>query len=268
MIALVGSGVDKISIVDKETAKEVWSYKLPSGSECNSVAVLPTMDVIFSYKQGVMMVSEKGKTIWDFPVEKGQEAQTLALLPSGKILVGVCASPMRIIELDRKGRLVSEVNYDLGVEKAHSQFRQMTKASNGNYLVPVLSQAKVVEISPKGEKVREISVPPTPFSIKEMPNGNLLVSTIGQLVILDRRTGEKTVTLLKGPIQGTRDTLRFATEAVVLKNGNVVATNWQGYARTKSDAQVIELDAEGRVVYTFRDTSIMKNVSGLFLFQK
>lgn len=268
MIALAGSGVDKIAIIDKATGKQVWSHQLAHGTECNTVAVKPNGDVLFSYKQGVRMINSKGETIWDFPVEKGQEAQTASFLPDGNILVAVCAHPARLIELDAKGRKILEVNYDLGVPgEAHSQFRQVAKAANGNYLIPVISQAKVVEINAKGEKVMGWDVPATPFSIKEIAQGNLLVSTLGQLVEIDRKSGELLAVIAKGAIGDKGDTLRFSTEAVRLPGGRTMLSNWQGYAKNK-DAQLIELDAQGKVVYSFRDTSIMKNISGFYLFKK
>lgn len=104
-IALAGSGVGHVAIVDKATGKAEWRYDLPKGSECNTVSVTKDGAVLLSYKQGVRLVDRATKaTLWDFPVPEGQEAQTARLVDNGKrVLVGVCATPaMRIVELDAK----------------------------------------------------------------------------------------------------------------------------------------------------------------------
>lgn len=270
MIALAGSFVDKIAIIEKASGKQVFAYDLPKGSECNTINVTPKGNIIFSYKQGVKMIDMKGRTIWDFAVEAGQEAQTARLLDNGNVLVGVCASPeMRLIELSPKGKKLSEVNYDLGIENPHSQFRQVVKTAAGNYLVPVISQSKVIEINPSGDKIGEWKVPATPFSVKEIDGARLLVGAMSGVVEIDRATGSSKVVLDNGAIAGrTADTLRFGTEVARLANKGTMVSNWQGYFKNSNDSQLIELDSQGEVVYTFRDTSIMKNISGFYLFSK
>ncbi|MEG2098711.1 MAG: PQQ-binding-like beta-propeller repeat protein [Mucinivorans sp.] len=268
MIALAGSGVDKIAIIEKATGTQVWSYTLPHGTECNTIAVKKNGDVVFSYKQGVKMVDPKGVTIWDYPTGQDAECQTARLLPNGNVLAGICANPARFIELNGKtGKVISEVNYDLGVDKPHGQFRQICKSASGNYLVPVIWAGKVVEINPQGVKVGEWKVPNTPFSVKELASGDLLVSTFGSVVEVNRKSGEIIRTVASGVIGNSADTLRFGTEAQPLKNGNTMISNWQGYL-TRGEKQLVELDKNGKIVYTFRDTDVMRNVSGFYLFKK
>lgn len=269
MIALAGSYVEKIAIIDKASGKQVWSHALPKGSECNTVAVTKDGNVIYSYKQGVRMVSQSGVILWDFLVDADQEAQTARLLDDGSILVGVCANPIRLIELSAsRGEVINEVNYDLGVDKVHSQFRQVSKTAAGTYLVPVISQGRVVEIDTRGQKVGEWKVPSTPFSVKEIDKDRLLVGTLGAVVEVDRNAIKANVVLARGAIAGTPDTLRFGTEVARLANGGTMISNWQGYQGEGKDSQLIELDSLGKVVYTFADTSIMRYVSGFYMFKQ
>lgn len=264
-IAMAGSASPHVVIVDKATGEKRWEYRIPDGGECNSVSVTGNGDVLFSYRNGVRMVRQDGTTIFDFPVAKHTEAQTARLLGNGRILVGVCATPMRILELDMKGQLLKEVNYDVGIKEPHAQFRQIAKSKNGNYLVPVMGAAKVVEIDPKGELVGEYKVPYSPFSIKELSDGNLMVSTGGGgVVVVDRASGGQLKTLASG-VLSSGDTLKFATEAVKTKGG-VMVSNWQGHD-LNTDGQLIELDDKGEVTYRFRDTAMIEYVSAFFPFE-
>lgn len=264
-IAMAGSASPQIVIVDRATGAKDWEYRIPDGGECNSVGVTGKGDVLFSYRNGVRMVGQDGSTIFDFPVAPHTEAQTARLLDNDRILVGVCATPMRILELDMKGRLLKEVNYDVGIKEPHAQFRQIAKSKNGNYLVPVMGAAKVVEIDPEGELVKEYRVPASPFSIKELDNKNLMVSTGGGgVVVVDRASGEQLKTLACG-VLSSGDTLKFATEAIKTKGG-VMVSNWQGHD-LNTDGQLIEIDDKGEVTYRFRDTAIIEYVSAFFPFE-
>lgn len=267
MIALAGSGVNHISIIEKASARAVWRYDLPKGSECNSVVVDTDGNVYFSYKQGVCKVTQTGMVLWDLAVGEGSEAQTLRFLADGTLFAAVCGSPVRLLVLDaERGEILHETHYDLGIEKAHSQFRQAYMTPAGDVFIPVISQSKVIRVSKDGQKTGEWSVPPTPFSVSRISDNKLLVSTIGALIELDTQTGTLDRTVAKGAV-GAADTLRFATQAERLANGSTMLSNWQGYAKN-TDNQLLELDANGGVVYTFRDTTIMKNISGFYLFER
>lgn len=267
MIALAGSGVNHISIIEKASARAVWRYDLPKGSECNSVVVDTDGNVYFSYKQGVCKVTQTGMVLWDLAVGDGSEAQTLRLQADGTVFVAVCGSPVRLLVLEaERGEILRETHYDIGIEQAHSQFRQAYMTAAGDVYIPVISQSKVIRVSKDGQKTGEWSVPPTPFSVSRISDNKLLVSTIGALIELDTQTGTLDRTVAKGAV-GAADTLRFATQAERLANGSTMLSNWQGYAKN-TDNQLLELDANGGVVYTFRDTTIMKNISGFYLFER
>lgn len=267
MLALAGSGVNHISIIEKSTARAVWRYDLPNGSECNSVVVDTGGSVYFSYKQGIRKVSQTGMVLWDLAVGDGGEAQTLRFLADGTLFAAVCGSPVRLLVLEaERGEILRETRYDIGIDKAHSQFRQAYMTAAGDVYIPVISQSKVIRVSKDGQKTGEWRVPSTPFSVSRISDNKLLVSTIGALVELDTQTGTIDRTVAKGAV-GAADTLRFATQAERLANGSTMLSNWQGYAKN-TDNQLLELDANGGVVYTFRDTTIMKNISGFYIFEQ
>lgn len=133
--------------------------------------------------------------------------------------------------------------------------------------MPVISQARVVELDALGQKIGQWTVPATPFSVKEVPGGRaLLVSTFGALVEIDRGQSDSVRVVAQKAI-GV-DTLRFGTEVERLKNGHTILANWQGYTPNTSDAQLIEWDASGQVLYRFADTTVMRHVSGFYLFKE
>ncbi|MCC8063336.1 MAG: hypothetical protein LIO68_08905 [Rikenellaceae bacterium] len=257
---IAGSFWDTIAVVNRSAGDVIeWKYGLPEGSECNSVEILPgSGDVLLSYKKGARVIKRDstngtGTIVWDYTdVADTAELQTATRLPDGGYLLAICGTPMRIVELDSAGTDVrKEVRYDLGIEPAHAQFRRVAKATNGNYLVPIITTGKVLEIKDDSTLVTEYNVGGNPFSVQELPGGNLFVA-LGDghsAIEIDRATGnlvQKIDTVPGVP-------LHFIAQSERLSNGNTLISNWQGHlpAEQQVDAQLIEIDSAGAVVWSY-----------------
>lgn len=263
-MALAGSYAPNIIIIDRATGAVEWNLQIPDGGECNSVSVLPNGDVLFSYKQGVMLVDCDKNVKFDYKVALTEEAQSASVVKN-RVVVGICGNPARIVELDLKGNVRREIIVDLKIEEPHSQFRQITKSASGSYLIPVMAQAKVIEISPKGELIKAYRTLDGPFSVSELKGGNLMVSAGCNVREIDRKTGQ-TLRILASEVIGV-DTIRFATQAVMMPKGELIVTNWIGHSDGAADAAIIEIDALGRVVRRFCNTAAIKYVSAIFPFE-
>lgn len=257
---IAGSFWDTIAVVNRSAGDVIeWKYGLPEGAECNSVEILPgTGDVLLSYKKGARVVKRDsvnggGTVVWDYTdVADTAELQTATRLSDGGFLLAVCGTPARIIELDSTGRNVRrEVRYDLGIEPAHAQFRRVAKARNGNYLIPVITTGQVLEIKDDSTLVMEYNVGGNPFSVQELPNGNLFVGLgDGHCAIEIERVGGNLVQRIDS-IPGVP--MHFIAHSERLSNGNTLISNWQGHlpAEQQKDAQLIEIDPAGTVVWSY-----------------
>lgn len=254
---IAGSFWDTIAVVNKTAGNTIeWKYGLPAGSECNSVEILPgSGDVLLSYKKGARVIKRDsvGTVVWDFTdVADTAELQTATRLPDGGYLLAVCGTPMRIIELDSTGLNVrKEVKYDLGITPAHAQFRRVAKAANGNYLVPIITTGKVLEIKDDSTLVMEYNVGGNPFSVQELADGSLLVALgDGHSAIEIERTGGNLVKKID-TVPGVA--LHFVAQTQRLANGNTLISNWQGHlpAEEQTAVQLIEIDPAGTVVWSY-----------------
>lgn len=244
-----GSGWNKIAIIDKETLEPIWSFSIPKGGECNSVDYTKAGNIAFSYSKGAAVVTQDGRTIFDFPAGEGEQIQHISEIKGG-YLVGICGSPSRIVELDKYGAVKSEVTYDTGLKFIHNQHRQIKKAKNGNYLVPVTGKGVVLELNNEGDTVREVAVGGVPYSITELPGGNWLVpcGDKGYMVEINPDNGE----ILERIDSETFDNkvkLGFVAQVVRYKNGNTLFCNWLGHTKEKGQPILIELNKDNQIIW-------------------
>lgn len=253
---IAGSFWDTIAVVNRSAGDVIeWKYGLPAGSECNSVEIVPGGDVLLSYKKGARVIKRDaaGTVVWDYTdVADTAELQTATRLPDGGYLLAICGTPARIVELDSTGTQVrKEVRYDLGIRPAHAQFRRVAKAANGNYLIPIISAGKVLEIKDDSTLVAEYGVGGTPFSVQELPGGNLFVALGDSHSAVEiERAGGALVQRIDS-IPGVP--MHFVAYSERLANGNTLISNWQGHlpAEQQTAAQLVEIDPAGAVVWSY-----------------
>ena len=139
-LLLGGSGWDKIAIVNKNTKEIEWEHPLEKGWECNSVAVTPDRNILFSYSKGAKLITRDHEEVWNISAPEGCEMQTARVLPNGNYLLAWCGYPATIMEVNAKGEILSKTDFDTGIEQPHAQFRQVNKNKRGNYLVPLFGK--------------------------------------------------------------------------------------------------------------------------------
>ena len=269
-ILVAGSGNPAISLVDKQTGKVEWRHALEKGEECNSVALTPEGNILYSYKKGAKTVNWAHEVVWDYEVTAAQELQSATLLPDGGILLGICGNPALFVEVDKEGKETHRVAFDLGIAKPHSQFRQVFRLRNGNYLVPLMSARKVMEISRDGSLVKEYEVGGKVLSSLEMSDGNWLLPCGDDhcYVVMDGETGAKVKKVTSVDVTG--GAFWFVAQVIELQNKHLLVCNWDGH--TKGEVvdvpQLMELDEKGKVVWSLRDKQNVGKVSAAYYIDK
>ncbi|WP_303207244.1 beta-propeller domain-containing protein [Bacteroides oleiciplenus] len=262
-LLVAGSGNPHILLVDKQTGKVEWKHALEKGEECNTVALTRKGEVLYSYKRGAKLVTWDHQVVWDYPAPDKTELQSATLLRDGGVLLGLCGNPARFIELDKNGKEVNEVVLDLEVEKPHNQFRQVFQLRNKNYLIPVMTRQKVLEVTRKGKVVAEHQIEGKAFSSLELKDGNLLLPCGDghYYMVIDRRTGEELKRMNANDIPGV--SLLFVGQILQLKNQNLLICNWYGHTKdvTVDEPQLIEIDKEGKVVWSLHDKENVGKIS-------
>lgn len=260
-LLLGGSGWNKIVLLDKAGKQPLWEHKLEPGTECNSVAYTKKGQILFAYRGGARLVDQKHQTVWDYKAAEGEELHTASVLPDGGFLLAIAGKPARIVELDKNGKVRKEMKYDTQIASTHGQFRQVRKSIRGTYLLPLMSKRKVVELDAAGNEIKSYPAEGNVFGVCELKNGNLLVSGGDGhcFVLADRESGEIVKKTAQDDIPGVA--LQYVAEIAPWKD-NLYICNWSGHSRVKDEASVIELDANGQIVWSLRDPEY-KNVSAI-----
>lgn len=259
---VAGSGNKSVSIVSKEGEVE-WSYDIPERSECNSVVYTKDDNVLFSYKYGAKLVSLDGEVIFDYKTEKGVELQSVSAIKGG-FLFGICGNPMRIVEVNKKGEVKSEVTFDTGIDNPHAQFRQIRKSRKGTYLIPLLATNKIVELDSNGEKIREITLEHGAFSLVENKRGDIFAACghSGYVYKVDGKSGE--LSTISDKKEMREDVvIQFGAEMALLKSGNLLMANWLGHKGDLSQPILIEFNEQGEVVWTMNRLEGIKFISAV-----
>ncbi|MDR1879917.1 MAG: hypothetical protein LBQ78_03195 [Tannerellaceae bacterium] len=265
-LLLAGSGWNKIVIADKATKAIEWEYPLSEGWDCNSVAATPDGNILFSYSKGAKLITRDKKEIWDIAVPEGCEMHTARALPDGNYLLAWCGIPATILEVNPQGEVLSKTEVDTQVKNPHAQFRQIDKNSRGNYLIPLFATSEIHEISPAGKLINRTKVDGNPFCIAPLENGNHLVACgdAHSYMEIDLKTGEAIRTVGAYDIEGV--SLSFVAQLLPVAQGGLYICNWQGHDKAATfgdNPQVIEVDANGKIVWSLNDHTAFGLISAL-----
>lgn len=261
-ILLGGSGWNKIVLLDKKSKQVEWSHELNPGDECNSVAYTKKGQVLYAYRKGAKLITKAQETVWDYKVQGEGELHTASVLPDGGYLLGITGKPARIVELDKNGKVRKEITYDTQINSLHGQFRQIKKSRDGNYLVPLMAKHTVVEIDTDGQLLRSFKAEGNTFGVLELKNGNLLISCGDAHTFLevDRETGALVKKIKQDDIQGVA--LQFVAEIAPFRDHFFVC-NWAGHSSVKDQPSLIELNADGEMVWSLCDGKNFRNISAV-----
>lgn len=222
------------------------------------VEITPDQEVVWSY-DAANSNGNAGKKIEVHAFQRLADGRTM-LVENG---IG------RIIEIDRDGKIAHQLPYQVSTLNAHRDVRQAHKLDSGNYLVCHELDGRVVEYDPAGAIVWEYPVPlfdraprgghgpeawgNQVFNALRLKNGNTLIATGNGHSVLEV-TPDKTIVwhLKQRDLPGI--TLAWVTSLEVLPNGNFLVGNCHA---GPDNPQLIEVDRDKRVVWTFRDFELL-----------
>ena len=247
--AVLATGAETF-ILNSE-GKTVWTYPhstrdgwmLPSGNLLLDVSNSP------EYPHGAIVeVDRAGKTRFEF---KGTQSEVDCVqpLPGGHILLTESGAKPRLLEIDRKGRIVVEFPLKCQLDNPHMQTRMARKLPNGHYLVPQLLDNVVREYNAKGEVVWEAQTKDWPFTAIRLPNGNTLINcTRGNYSIEVDKQSKEVWRVSNDDLPGAP--IHDACGAARLPNGNTVI---ESYGAGDSNAiKLFEITPDKKIVWTLK----------------
>ncbi len=251
-LLLAGSGWGKVAIIDKQSREVVWEHPLQKGWECNNAVALKDGNVLFSYKRGAKVVTLDHKDVWDIPAPEGTEMQSARVLPNGNCLISWCGNPLVIMEVEPKsGKILSKTEYDTGIKNPHAQMRQVSKHTDGNYIIPIVSGGAIHIVSPEGKLVRNIKLEVGPFAVTHIKGDRYWVAggDAHSLLEVDFATGETIRTIKDGDINGAPF---FFIGGLEQGKKGLYVCNWQGHAKGKTGPKVFEFNKKMKMVWSVK----------------
>ena len=179
------------------------------------------------------------------------EVNTAQPLANGHILLTEAGSHPRVLEVDRSGKIVTEVPLQAQTTNAHMQTRMTRRLANGNLLVPQVMEKVVREYTPDAKIVWEYRSPAipkecSPFTAIRLPDGHTLVTQtrgtrVDEVDAEGKLVWELTGADLSPPL------LNHPTAAQRLPNGNTVISS---YGAAENQVKLFEVTREKKVVWT------------------
>jgi hypothetical protein len=232
--------------------KVTWSYphSTRDGWVLSTGNILLAVGKDKRYPGGaVVEVSRAGKVVLEFKGAQS-EVNTVQPLENGNVLLTEAGDKPRLLEVDRKGKVVVEVRLQAQTRDHHLQTRMARKLANGNYLVPQLLDKVVREYTPAGKIVWEVGTPHWPFTAIRLEDGNTLIGcTLGNLVIEVDPKGKTVWKLTNDDLPGKP--INDACGVQRLSNGNTVVTSHHAGA---GQVKLMEVTRDKKLVWTYTNT--------------
>jgi len=255
---LADYGMSKVVRIDK-AGKITWEMPAPGAQD---VWILEDGNVLYTHKKGVRIATPARKVVWEYTTAKGNEIHSCQPLPGGKVMIAE-SGPMRIIEVDRAGKITREVKLTTKCKRTHGQMRNVRKLENGNYLVGQYSDGVLREYNQAGRIVRDIPQKMA-FGDIRRANGNTIVATGDSHAIIEVDPAGKVVwKITENELPG--NPLRFVAGMQLLPNGNLIVANWGGHGHVGQRPQIFEVTRDKKVVGLIHDDKQFKTVSGIFV---
>ncbi|MBL8850872.1 MAG: PQQ-binding-like beta-propeller repeat protein [Planctomycetaceae bacterium] len=258
------SSTGRIALIN-EAGETEWEHKI---GPLHDLQLLPNGHLLLqtSWTRLVEADLSTGEVVWEheIPADSGPvEVHAFERLGDGRTMFAE-SGPARITEIALDGRLLRTV--PLRVDRPHPHHdTRLVRVVGDRYLVCHENDGVVREYDATGQVVWDYAVPlfgrerrdghgpegygNQCFAALRLPSGNTLITTgNGHGVIEVTPEREVVWQLSQHDLPGI--TLAWVTTVQVLRNGNLVIGNCHA---GPENPQVIELDRQKRVVWSFRD---------------
>lgn len=194
-------------------------------------------------------------------------SMSLQRLPDGRTIVGCNQKGgITFCELDGSDKLVNTITFP-----QLSNLRLFRLSPRGTLLFGAieLKENKVIEADMKGAILRRVNLPDARhnYQVLELPNKNLLVADGYGAAVEEVDPAGKAVRKLGGKPGQPGLLMYFFAGMQVLKNGNIVVSNWTGHGAQDSEKapQVLEFGTDGRIVWKWHDPQRAGSIHGVIV---
>ncbi|MDG2169577.1 MAG: PQQ-binding-like beta-propeller repeat protein [Opitutales bacterium] len=265
-LVIAAEGGKQVAIADS-AGKVLWKHPI---KQVHDVHLLENGNILVSNGwTKVMELNLAGETVWEYDSSKtegfnGQKIEIHAFqrLANGNTMIAE-SGISRIVEVDKSGKLVSEIPLQVKDPHPHRDTRLVRKLDNGDYLVSHEGEERVARYNMAGEIVWNFQVPlfdkepakghgpegygAKTFSAMVLQNGNYLIATGNGHSVLEV-TPEKEIVWHLSQNEIPEVTLAWVTTLQELPNGNLVIGNCHA---GEENPQIIEITRDKELVWSW-----------------
>jgi hypothetical protein len=250
-------------------------WEMPCNYTSHDISVLPNGNMLLNTgPRTIEEVTPSKEVVWKWeakpkaPYSGDVEIHGFQRLKNGDTMIGETGN-LRIIEVDKDGKIVKEVPLTVDHESPHRDTRLVRKLDNGHYLVAHEGDGKVREYDEKGAVVWTYTMdlvgqPETGghdghginvFGAVRLKNGNTMIAGGNNNRVFEVTPAGKTVwSIERDELPGIH--LCWITHLEVLPNGDVVFGNTHA---GPNNPQIVEVSHDKKVVWTLKNWDILGN---------
>ena len=233
----------------------VWSYRdaLKRG-EISDAVLMKDGHILVAHQYGIAEVTPDSETLWSYAAPEGTEIHTIQPIGQRHVVFVQNGRPAKAVVMEiPECRIVREFELPTSEKgSVHGQFRNARLSQRGTLLVANMALGCIHEFNSDGKEVDRWDGF-LPWSVQELPKGNLLITGRKGKIQEINRQGQ-TVWELNTTDYGVTQ----PQKTVRLKDGGHLINNWYNeWNKTPMDTanapvQAIEVDKDGRLVWQLK----------------
>ncbi len=227
-------------VIVNEYGKVQWKAE-PKLKHPQDVGITSKGHILCSDYSGAVCIGFDNQIKWRASIPEGTQNPVAFPLEKDRFLVGV-EGPTLLREINSKGDILKELQFNTSYEKVHGQFRVCRKTEMGTYLIPFTLEGAVREYNVDGKLIRDFGAYKLAVGALRLPNGNTLISFYDGIVEIDSNDKIVWEFITK---RDCNFSFGNAIGMAKLKNGNVV-TGF--YSKNPEVPNLIEISPDKKIV--------------------
>ena len=235
-----------------QDGKVAWQYndQLKKG-EISDAILLSDGHILVAHQYGIAEVTQDSRTLWSYAAPEGTEIHTIQPIGRTHVVFVQNGKPAKVVVMEIPStRIVREFTVPVSENgSVHGQFRNARLTSRGTLLIANMGLGCIHEYNSEGKEIDRWDGF-LPWSVQELPKGNLLITGRKGHIQEITRMGQTV-----WEINTTTFGITQPQKTVRLKNGNQIINNWYNeWSKTPMDTahapvQAVEIDKQGKVVW-------------------
>ncbi|MBQ8288784.1 MAG: hypothetical protein IJX76_08475, partial [Clostridia bacterium] len=246
----IGEGCNRMFLI--KDGKIIWTYCTGKGWEYDDIWMMTNGNILFSRMYWAAEVTPTKEVVWRMEAPEGTEIHAVQPLGLDRVLVLVNEVPAPRVLIINKKTGETQLNRVIpywGGGGTHGQNRRIRYTTEGTFLVPYLSDGKVVEFDKDFNEIWSYDVG-KPWAAIRLKNGNTLISDESDESVVEVTPDKQVVWRFCVDELPEEIRLSGTQSCVRLDNGNTILCARGNGGRTP---QLVEITPNKEVVWVLKD---------------